>query len=138
MPTPSRETFYLLQIILGVIFLLGGWLFLRPKRPESGFKVREADLKKSSSMKKEPTKREPIKKKAPLQLPGIRLDGHPHEILGISAEASASEIQSAYRNLMKRYHPDRVGRQGSWQWHEAQKIAEAINHAKDEMLRRRS
>ena len=37
--------------------------------------------------------------------------------------------------VLPRNYFDKVGRQGSREWHEAQKIAEAINTARDEMLR---
>lgn len=60
-----------------------------------------------------------------------------HEILGISPSASVEEVQKAYRELMKRYHPDKVGRPGTREWSDAQKIAEAINHARDTMLKSR-
>jgi DnaJ-domain-containing protein 1 len=46
------------------------------------------------------------------------------------------QIQSAYRELMKRYHPDRVGRPGTREWQDAQGIAEAINRAKRDLLAR--
>jgi hypothetical protein len=35
-------------------------------------------------------------------------DTSPYEILGIAVDASAQEIQQAYRELVKKYHPDRV------------------------------
>jgi hypothetical protein len=38
---------------------------------------------------------------------------------------------------MKRYHPDLVGRPGSREWKDAQRIAEAINRAKEELAPRR-
>ena len=37
----------------------------------------------------------------------------PHEILGVSRNASAEEIQSAYRTLATQYHPDKVQHLGS-------------------------
>src|SRR5690349_7047744 len=50
---------------------------------------------------------------------------NPYEILGVSVNATDHEIKRAYRNLVKRYHPDRRSPEAS---HEA--IA-AINHAYD-------
>jgi DnaJ-class molecular chaperone len=77
------------------------------------------------------------KKGPPLLLSGISLDGPAHEILGVKVNATNSEVQKAWRDLMKRYHPDKVGRPGSREWSDAQRIAEAINQAKDEMTQRR-
>ncbi len=71
-----------------------------------------------------------------LRLEGIRLDGAAHEILGVRADATEEQIQAAYRELMKRYHPDRVGRPGTREWQDAQGIAETINRAKTELLAR--
>ena len=68
-------------------------------------------------------------------LGGFSFTGQPHEILGVQKDAGELEIRRAHRGLIKRFHPDKVGRQGSREWHEAQKIAEAINTARDEMLR---
>jgi curved DNA-binding protein CbpA len=70
----------------------------------------------------------------PLRLPGITLDAPANEILGVSPLATRAEIQRAYRERMKIYHPDLIGRPGSREWQDAQKIAEAINRAKEEML----
>ncbi len=132
-----KPFFYGGELLLGLIFLITLWFF-RPKSPESHFKVREADLKRSPSQTPSgtPTLAEArIRRHHPLQLEGIRLDGQPHEILGVAPRASLTEIQQAYRNLMKRYHPDRVGRPGSREWSDAQKIAEAINQAKENLVR---
>jgi DnaJ-domain-containing protein 1 len=73
-------------------------------------------------------------KPQPLRLEGIRLGGAPHEVLGVSPAASEAEVQAAYRELMKRYHPDRVGRPGTREWQDAQAIAHALNQAKSELL----
>ncbi len=62
--------------------------------------------------------------------------GQPHEILGVSPHASSSQIQKAYRQLMKRYHPDRVARAGTPAWHAAQTRAELINQARSELVLR--
>lgn len=35
-----------------------------------------------------------------------------HEVLGITAGASAEEIRGAYRNLIGQYHPDKVASMG--------------------------
>ncbi len=50
---------------------------------------------------------------------------NPYDVLGVSANATDQEIKRAYRNLVKRYHPDRRSPEAS---HEA--IA-AINQAYD-------
>jgi hypothetical protein len=140
-PDGVRKVFYFGQFLLVGIFL-GGFFYLRSKGPDSAFAVREADRKKK------PSARGPgsgpdlaqarLDLKRPLQLEGIRIDGPPHEILGVSLGASALEVQKAYRDRMKQYHPDKVGRQGSREWEDAQKIAEAVNRAKVEMLKRLS
>ena len=131
--------FYWIEVGLVVLIILTAWL-MRPKGPESGFKVRESDLLKN----KKPSAQDPhllahakMKKPEVLQLGGIRIDGKPHEILGVPYNATLEQVQQAYRELMKRYHPDKIGPAGSPQWKDAQKIAEAINLAKAEMVRNR-
>jgi DnaJ-class molecular chaperone len=55
----------------------------------------------------------PKKKRAPLPpAPPVveeTIDGQtPHEVLGVSRDASAKEIRTAYQKLVKEYHPDRA------------------------------
>jgi DnaJ-domain-containing protein 1 len=129
--------FGLVQVGISAAFILF-WLVARNRaESESRFKVREADRnlkfergEKAAAAANEPTKKEP------LQLSGIVKDGAPHEVLGISALASESEIQKAYKEKMKRYHPDSLGRPGTREWTEGTSIAEAINRARASMLER--
>jgi DnaJ-domain-containing protein 1 len=137
MPEKLREYFYLSQIALGACFLIALWFLLRGRSGSSNFRVREADLrpgKGKSAGRLGEARMKPAPK--PLSLPGIRLEGAPHEVLGIRAGASVDEIQTAYRDLMKRYHPDRVlAAPGSQAWKDAQRVAEAINRAREEALK---
>ena len=141
-PIPPHY-FYLSQVFLGGAFILAAYFFLRPKDSKSNFKVREADREPGKNPRDPHSQLDDlaqarIEKKVPLQLSGIRIDGTPHEILGVSRDAPVAEIQRSHRELMKRFHPDLVGRPGSSEWSDAQKIAEAVNHAKDEMLKKKT
>lgn len=133
---------YFLLLQLSILAAIAGilWLMLRPKRPESLFQVREADLKKPGGTRDRTGKDElahaKLKRHEPLRLGGIRIDGPPHEVLGVKVGATPEEIQKSYRDLMKRYHPDLVGRPGSREWNDAQRIAEALNRAKETLLKR--
>lgn len=131
------EHFIHIQVGLGV-FLLFLWTRRKQKEDsESRFRVREADRKLNWERGEKARKSgEQTAKKSPLQLTGIRLDGAPHEILGIPALANEDQVQKAYRELMKRYHPDKIGAPGTREWNDAQNIAEVINRARNEMLER--
>ena len=144
----AKNFFFLVQVgILGVLALI---LIVRGTRKDgdSNFATREGDRKRGGSSPggrgegrpalqspQADTARSPERPK-PAELEGIRIDAAPHIILGIAPDASRSEIQRAYRDRMKQYHPDLVGPPGSREWKDAQKIAEAINRAKEEMLKR--
>ncbi len=131
------EHFGLMQMGISALFI---GIYLRSRTREeqqSRFKLREADRDLRFARGPEATRaaNAPLKK-TPLKLTGIVIEGAAHEILGISALASKEEIQSAYKEKIKRYHPDRIGRPGSREWTEATKIAEAVNRARNEMLER--
>ena len=130
--------FGLVQIGISVLFILF-WLRARGRaESESRFKLREADrnLKFARGEAATAAANASTKKNDPLRLDGIVKDGAPHEVLGISALASESEIQKAYKDRMKRYHPDRLGPPGSREWTEGTAIAESINRARIAMLER--
>jgi DnaJ-domain-containing protein 1 len=144
----QTSDFVLFQIGMAAVFIFVAWRFFGPKEPESNFRVLEADRKKQNPPRsaapkpqssladatlKEPKTRPP-KKKGPFLLEGFVGDGKSHEILGISPQSDEKTIRNAHRELMKIYHPDLVGRPGSREWNDAQKIAETINRARDEML----
>ncbi len=144
MPTSEdiKEYFYASQIVIGALFFLSVF-FIRGgfRDPPSQFNDRSDDSRtpdpfKYQSLPDERPRPEAKPEKAKVfQLTGIRIDGPAHEILGVSPAADEKSVQKAYRDLMKRYHPDLVGQPGSREWKDAQKIAEAINLAKEEMLR---
>ncbi len=45
---------------------------------------------------------------APPPPPRSPAEPSPYDILGVSPNASASDIRTAYQNLVRQYHPDRV------------------------------
>jgi DnaJ-domain-containing protein 1 len=122
-------------VVIAFSFLI--WLLTRSSNEsKSHFRVREADRDLKFKREAPSSNREKPAKKEPLRLTGIVADGAPHEVLGVSALASESEIQKAFKEKMKRYHPDLMGPPGSREWNEATRIAEAINRAREEMLER--
>lgn len=132
----ARFLFLSIQLGLGVLLV---WMGLRTSQGsgESGFGLREADRKKNRQKKDTKKELDSSAQEKILRIEGIRIDLPPHELLKVRKDASVEEIQKAYRSLMKHYHPDRVGPPGSRQWNEAQKIAKAINVAKEELLKSR-
>ncbi|MDR3607910.1 MAG: J domain-containing protein [Oligoflexia bacterium] len=134
--------FYLAQIALGAIFL-GAMLWLRNREKPSGFRTEEGRSPEPRARRgaQDPLAQARLKKKEPLlALPGVVLEGKAHEILGIREDATELEIRRAWKELMKRHHPDKSASAkdpSATEWKDAQKISEALNRAKDEMLARR-
>lgn len=131
----TKGVYYTAIIGFGALLLLLLYT-LKPTR-KSNFALREADRVKSQSKSKISTSHFTAKSDSGVYLTGIRLDLPPHDLLGINKDATPKEIQKAYRTLMKLYHPDKVARPGTQSWLDAQAIAEAINNAKDMMLKSR-
>ena len=123
------DHFQSIQWILLLAFVLIGWISFRKNEPKSQFRVREADLPPKASEK-------PKKPVSPLELPGIRLDGKPHEILGIPSDADEAEIIKAHKELIKRFHPDRIQASTPEMEKFYQSAAVQINRAKEMMLKK--
>lgn len=135
-----QKNFFPIQILLGLGFTLA-WMYLFPRANRTQFKVRESDrlspTQKPQGARLEDSRIQPQAPYTPPLLAGIRIQGLPHEILGVEPHATVKEIQTAYYELMKAYHPDRIGKPGSREWKDAQLIASAINDAKEKMIKQR-
>jgi DnaJ-domain-containing protein 1 len=58
----------------------------------------------------------------------------PHEILGVSAKASVSQIKNAYRSRVKECHPDRFANLDEKSRQLAEEWTKAVNAAYAELL----
>lgn len=131
-------------IFFGSIAVVGGFLIWRLSRARdaqiggSQFKLREADRPKKTFAAGPDVLAEAqyAPRKKPLLLTGIRLDVPAHELLGVSAQASETQVQAAFREQIKRYHPDKIAPPGTPQWQEASRVAQALQEARDQMIAR--
>jgi curved DNA-binding protein CbpA len=57
----------------------------------------------------------------------------PHELLGVTVDATAAEIKQAYRQKVRVYHPDRID---AFLRPHAEEITKLLNHAYQTMLSR--
>ena len=117
-----QRHFYEIQIALGLSF---GFLLWRSMR-----RVRSSDSKSFFRTGPNETHQRTKSDSGRRALPGINLDGEPHQVLGIEAHASKQDILRAFRKLMKMYHPDKTRSA------ESNAIAQKIIEAKDAMLKR--
>ena len=138
------RNFQKIQVIflLAVLFLI--WTFLKNNRGQSNFKSREADrgdldriLNSGPDLAQAKMRRKPPEQPPPppLSLPGIRLEGEPHEILGIREDASEAEIVRAYKDAIKRFHPDTLQGKSASELRFYQEASARINDAKNRMLK---
>ena len=111
----------------------------------SQFRVREADRKDLNQILGKNTgtladaklnRKAETPKAPPLALPGMRLSGESHEILGIAEDANEAEIMRAYKEAIKRFHPDRIHGQAKEQIQFYQEASAKLNQAKDQMLKK--
>ena len=128
-----------MQYVLIAIILYVAWRGLRTSQQQTAFKTREADrtdLKnfKNSDHDLASAKMHKRQPSSPLSLPGIRLSGEAHEILGIDANARPTEIMRAYKEKIKLFHPDRIQGQAREQLKFYEEASAKINQAKEEML----
>ena len=82
-----------------------------------------------------------------LQLPAAAVDSMLHlegnsladayEVLGITPEATDSEVRAAYRKLALAHHPDRVATLGEDVRQAAEKKFQQINNAKERIFKAR-
>ena len=136
------QSFNSLRLVVGVVTAL---FMLKNREAPSQFRVREADRKDLDRILKQKgdladaklkQKQKPTVSTPPLHLPGIRLVGESHEILGVSEDASEGEVMRAYKEAIKRFHPDRIQGQAQEQLQFYQQASAKLNEAKDEMLKK--
>jgi DnaJ-domain-containing protein 1 len=58
----------------------------------------------------------------------------PHEILGVRENANEKTIESAYKKLLKKYHPDRFAPWGKAYQNRAHHVVLLLQRARDAML----
>ena len=135
------DHFQIIQVLI-VVFVIGfGVISFRDRGRGSQFKVREADRADLDRIKSGPSIADAkfataAKKSPPLSLPGIRLDGLPHEILGVEPDADEVEVMRAYKEAIKRYHPDRIQGQAKDQLKFYQDASAKLNDAKELMIKK--
>jgi DnaJ-domain-containing protein 1 len=132
-------------LFLGVLIFL--FVLLRESNSGSKFKKREAergDLDRilnqgpdlAQAKLKRPRTPTGSPPPPPLALPGITLAGEAHEILGVPEDADEMTIQKAYKEAIKRYHPDRIQGISGDQMKFYQEASARLTDAKNELLRR--
>ena len=127
-------------LIFGALSIL---FFMKGRSKPSQFKQRESDrtdldriLKQGPDTAQAKVRPKQTPPPRPLALPGVRLSGAPHEILGVPENANESEIMRAYKNAMKRFHPDTIQGAARDQIQFYQDASARINEAKDQMLKK--
>ena len=140
----TPESFQKSQLLIIGVVLVAAWFGFRSNGNQSQFRKRESDRDDLNKLRggpdlaqaklKSSAKAEP--KPHPLSLPGIRLHGKPHEILGIAENANEAEIMRADKDAIKQYHPDRIQGQAQEQIKFYQEAASQLNQAKEAMIQK--
>jgi DnaJ-domain-containing protein 1 len=142
LPEFVSKNFVRIQLIIFIGGILIWYRFAQTNKTETRFRSREADRKDLDRLRAGPDlgeaklvhKPQPIKAQ-PLALPGIRMNGEAHEILGVDENASEAEIMKAYKESMKRFHPDRIQGQAKEQIQFYEEASSKLNQAKETMLK---
>ena len=137
------DHFQLLQVIFLIVVILVAFTSWKSNQGNSNFKRRESERPDLDRIKKGPElanarlRYTPPGKpnQPPLSLPGIRLHGAPHEVLGIDENSTEAEIMKAYKDAIKLYHPDRIQGEAQSQMAFYQEASAKLNQAKDEMIK---
>jgi DnaJ-domain-containing protein 1 len=130
---PSRIEFNPQTLLLFTVALFGLFAWWNRKSGASQFGTRESERNRSQSNEK--TKRQE-ERKAPLLLPGFNPGASHHEVLGVAADASPKKINAAYRELMKRYHPDLFSGRPLEEQAAVKRFAQQIIAAKEALLKK--
>jgi DnaJ-domain-containing protein 1 len=134
-----------IQLGILVFSVISIGIFFRARSEPSRFRQREADrpdldriLKQGpdSGQSRGPKKGGPSPAPPPLFLPGIRLNGAPHEVLGVDENATEPQVMKAYKEAIKRFHPDTIQGKAREQLKFYEDASARINDAKNEMLRK--
>jgi hypothetical protein len=148
-PELVSQHFIKIQVVLFVSGVLVAFKLLQGKQTSTQFKSREADrndlerlrqggpdLAQAKLARARPTANPSANPAVPpLSLPGIRLNGLPHEILGIAEDASEADVLKAYKESIKRFHPDRIQGQAKEQLQFYQEASAKLNQAKEDLIR---
>jgi DnaJ-domain-containing protein 1 len=131
-----------IQAVILAFGILSVLYYMNNKGKESGFRKREADREDLGKFRTHgPDSGEAkVRKKSPapppLSLPGIRLTGEPHEVLGVRENADEGEIMRAYKDAIKRFHPDTIQGSAKDQMQFYQEASARINDAKNAMIKK--
>jgi DnaJ-domain-containing protein 1 len=147
-PELVSQHFIKIQVVLFVSGVLVAFKLLQGKQTSTQFKSREADrndlerlrrggpdLAQAKIARAKPTANPAHSASPPLSLPGIRLSGLPHEILGVAEDASEADVLKAYKESIKRFHPDRIQGQAKEQLQFYQEASAKLNQAKEDLIR---
>ena len=136
------DNFGKIQYFLAALGLFAAWRTLRSNQEHSAFKARESDRKDMDAFRKNTQDLANAKMQRkqpsapPLALPGIRLTGEAHEILGVEIDAKEADITRAYKDKIKLFHPDRIQGKARDQLKFYEEASATINKAKEEMISR--
>ncbi|MBS1960244.1 MAG: J domain-containing protein [Bdellovibrionales bacterium] len=132
------DHFQTIQFLIIIGTIIFAWVTFKSPGRGSQFRNREADRADLEKFKTDSGLADARFRKSPppLSLPGVRISGEPHEILGIRADANEEDVMKAYKDAIKRYHPDKIQGLAQDQIQFYQNASAKINEAKDAMIKK--